>query len=69
MLYFLKNKCPNNFFLGGGGVNPNMSKHISRNREATIKASPKTAHDKVFFNFGAKRPFFSKKLPHHQKKL
>ncbi len=27
---------------------PNLSKHISRNRGATIKASRKTAHDKVF---------------------
>ncbi len=26
----------------------NMSKHISRNRGATIKASRKTVHDKVF---------------------
>ncbi len=28
---------------------PNISKHISRNRGATIKASRKTAHYKVFF--------------------
>ncbi len=35
---------------------PNISKHISRNGRATIKASRKTAHDKVFLNFGAKRP-------------
>ncbi len=27
---------------------PFMSKHISRNGGATIKASRKTAHDKVF---------------------
>ncbi len=27
---------------------PNISKHISRNGVATIKASRKTAHDKVF---------------------
>ncbi len=36
---------------------------------ATIKASRKTAHDKVFFNFGAKRPFFPQKWQHHQKKV
>ncbi len=47
---------------------PYISKHISRNGGATIKASPKTAHDKGFFNFGAKRPFFVKKWWHHQKK-
>ncbi len=34
-----------------------MSKHISRNRGATINASQKNAHDNVFFNFGTKRPF------------
>ncbi len=28
---------------------PNISKHISRNGGATIKASRKTAHVKVFF--------------------
>ncbi len=28
---------------------PNMSKNISRNAGATIKAFRKTAHDKVFF--------------------
>ncbi len=28
---------------------PNMSKHISRNRGDTIKASRKTGHDKDFF--------------------
>ncbi len=37
---------------------PNISKHISRNGGATIKASRKTAHVKVFFYFGAKSPFF-----------
>ncbi len=36
---------------------PNMSKHISRNRGATIKASQKTAHDKVFFILGQKSHF------------
>ncbi len=46
---------------------PNISKHISRNGGATIKASRKTAHDKVFFNFGAKRPFFPKKWWYHEK--
>ncbi len=34
-----------------------MSKHISRNKGATIKASQKTAHDNVIFCFGAKKPF------------
>ncbi len=34
-------------------------KHISRNGGATIKASQKTAHDKVFY-FVAKGHFFSK---------
>ncbi len=33
---------------------PNNSKHISRNGGATIKASRKTAHDKVFFILGQK---------------
>ncbi len=33
---------------------PYISKHISRNGGARIKASRKTAHDKVFFYFGAK---------------
>ncbi len=46
---------------------PNISKHISRNRGATIKLSRKTAHDKVFY-LGGKRPFFLKKWWHHQKK-
>ncbi len=31
---------------------PNIFKHISRNGWATIKASRKTAHDKVFFILG-----------------
>ncbi len=46
---------------------PNISKHISRKGGATIKASRKTAHDKVFY-FGAKRPFFPKKWWHHEKR-
>ncbi len=33
---------------------PNISKRISRNGEATIKASRKTAHDKVFLFWGKK---------------
>ncbi len=48
---------------------PTMSKHISRNRGAKIKASQKTAHDKVFFYFEAKRPFFSKNGGTIKKKL
>ncbi len=47
---------------------PYMSKHISRNGGATINASRKTAHDKVFFYFGAKRPFFSQKMVAPSKK-
>ncbi len=47
---------------------PNISKHISRNGGPTIKASRKTAHDKVFFNFGAKRPFFPTKWWYHEKR-
>ncbi len=47
---------------------PNITKHISRNGGATIKASRKTAHDKKF-NFGAKSPFFLKKWQHHPKKV
>ncbi len=47
---------------------PYISKHISRNGGATIKASRKTAPDKVFY-FGAKRPFLLQKGRHHQKKL
>ncbi len=39
---------------------PNISKHISRNGGATIDASRKTAHDKVFFIFGQKGHFFPK---------
>ncbi len=40
---------------------PNISKHISRNGRATIKASRKTAHDKTNY-FGAKMPFLSQKM-------
>ncbi len=40
---------------------PYISKHISRNRGATIKLSRKTAHDKDFY-FGAKAIFFQKKV-------
>ncbi len=46
-----------------------MSKHISRNKGATIKVSRKTAHDKKKNYFGAKRPFFSRKWERHQKKV
>ncbi len=48
---------------------PYISKHISRNGGATIKASQKTAHDKVFFNFVVKRPFILQKWRHHQKRI
>ncbi len=47
---------------------PNMSKHISRNRGATIKASWKLAHKFVFIL--GKMPFFSlQKWWHHPKKV
>ncbi len=36
---------------------PNMSKHISRNGGAMLKASTKTAHDNVFFILGKKAIF------------
>ncbi len=36
---------------------PNISKHISRNGGATINASRKTAHDKVFLILGQKGHF------------
>ncbi len=48
---------------------PYISKHISRNERATIKASRKTVHNKVFFYFGAKRPFFHKKMVAPSKKV
>ncbi len=38
----------------------NISKYISRNGGATIKASRKTAHDKVFFILGQKGHLFPK---------
>ncbi len=38
---------------------PNTSMQISRNKGATKKASRKMVHDKVFFNFLTKRPFFT----------
>ncbi len=41
---------------------PNISKHISRNGGATIKASRKTAHNKVFFIFWQKSHFFPKEM-------
>ncbi len=40
---------------------PNISKYISRNGGATIKASQKTAHNKVFILFWGKNAFFSQK--------
>ncbi len=48
---------------------PYISKHISRNGGATIKASRKTADDKVFFILGQKGYFFSKNGGTIQKKL
>ncbi len=39
---------------------PNISKYISRNGGATIKASRKTAHDKVFLILGQKGNFSQK---------
>ncbi len=52
--------------LGGLIQATNMSKHISRNGGATIKASRKTAHDKVFFILG-QNGHFSQKWWHHEK--
>ncbi len=51
--YILSNNVPIKCF-GGLIQAPNMSKHISRNGEATIEASRKIAHDKVFFILGQK---------------
>ncbi len=48
---------------------PYISKHISRNGGATIKASRKTAHDKVFFILGQKYNFFPKNGSSIKKKL
>ncbi len=59
-LYFLKKKMSQQILLGLIQA-LNMSKHISRNRGATIKASRKIVHGKVFLNFGTNRPFFSPK--------
>ncbi len=47
---------------------PYFSKHISRNGGATIKASRKTAHDKVFFILGQKGHFFPHKMAAPSKK-
>ncbi len=66
ILYFLK-KCPKLFCVWLIQA-PNMSKHISRNRGAIIKASRKTAHDKVFIFWG-KKPISPKKWWHYQKKV
>ncbi len=43
---FSKNNVPKNFFFFG--LIPNNSKHMSRNRRATIKVTQKAAHGKVF---------------------
>ncbi len=48
---------------------PYISKHISRNGGATIKASQKTAHNKVFFILGQKGHFFPKNGGTIKKKL
>ncbi len=48
---------------------PNISKYISRNGGATIKASRKTAHDTVFFILGQKGHFFPQKMVALRKKL
>ncbi len=47
---------------------PYISKHISRNGGATIKASWKTAHDKVFFLFWGKKAIFPQKMAAPSKK-
>ncbi len=47
---------------------PNTSKHISRNKGATMKASRKTVHGKGLFTLlGKKAIFFTLKRWHHQK--
>ncbi len=46
---------------------PNISKHISRNGGATIKASRKTAHD-VFLSWG-KKAIFAQKMVASSKKV
>ncbi len=48
---------------------PYISKHIFRNGGATINASRKKAHDKVFFILGQKGHFFPKNGSTIQKKL
>ncbi len=45
----------------------NTYKLVSRNKEATMIASGKLAHDKVF-NFFTKRLFFQNKMQYNQKK-
>ncbi len=50
MYYFLKTMLQSKMFFGLIQV-PNTSKHIYRNKVATMKASRKTAHNKVFFSF------------------
>ncbi len=47
---------------------PYISKNISRNEGATIKASRKTAHDKVF-KFWDKKAIFSQKMAAPSKKV
>ncbi len=46
---------------------PNISKHIPRNGGATIKASRKTAHDKIILLWG-KKAIFSQKMAAPSKK-
>ncbi len=46
---------------------PYISKHIFRNGGATIKASRKTAHDKVFLFWG-KKAIFPQKMAAPSKK-
>ncbi len=58
MLYFLKTMSQTKLVFWLIQV-PNMSKHISRNRGPTIKASQKTAHNKDFLFWG-KMDIFSK---------
>ncbi len=47
----------------------NTSIQISRNKAVTKKASRTMFATKIFFNFLAKRPFFTQKWWHHQNKL
>ncbi len=46
---------------------PYISKHISRNVAATIKASRKTAHDKVVLFWGKKAIFSQKNVASSKK--